>query len=276
MNEAIVALYEAHPVNAKSILDALLSHEPPQDSFTPADLFPLDQDHYGGAEATEALALRAGMQADDVVLDLCSGLGGPARYVAWRFGCTVTGIDLTEARVQDARFLTEMVGLAGRVGFQDGDVTSLPFSDGAFTVCLSQESFLHVADKARLLAGCRRVLRPGGRIAFSDWTAMPGLSDEELARLEHAFSAPGIATVAEYDDHLHHARFERVEVDDLSDEWKPIVAARLARLRGLREGLIERLGEKHVLEWEDEYAFMVELVQEGKLGGARFVASVPS
>jgi sarcosine/dimethylglycine N-methyltransferase len=268
VNNAIVALYDAHPVTAAVILGELGSRE----SLAPPDLFPLDQDHYGGPAATEALGLAVELTPADQVLDLCSGIGGPARYVAWRFGCTVTGIELVPSRVADARRLTDVVGLTSSVSFVEGDVTALPFGDGSFDVCLSQESFLHVADKAAVFAECRRVLRPAGRIGFSDWVARPELSSAEHDRLAEAFSAAGIVDQERYLAELADAGFAVTEVEDLTERWRPALRERLEALRGRRERTAARLGEAHAAWWEQEYAFMVGLVHEGKLGGARFVA----
>jgi sarcosine/dimethylglycine N-methyltransferase len=273
VDAGLTTLYEAHPINEAQILGTLRASGKALETLSPEDLFPLDQDHYGGIEATEALAVQAGLQANSVVLDLCSGLGGPARYVAWRFGCRVTGIDLTGERVAAARNLSDLVGLSDRVAFVEGDVTSLPFRDASFDVCLSQEALLHVADKRALFRECRRVLRPGGKVAFTDWTAQPSLEGEEHERLERAFHAPGIESADGYLAHLHAAGFRTVEVDDLSAAWRPILRDRLETYRSLREPTVARFGEEHFLNWESEYAFMVGLVQAGKLGGARFVAS---
>src|SRR5690242_1208953 len=142
--DAIVALYDAHPIGAQQILDELASRGKRLDELAPGDLFELDQDHYGGADATDALARAAGIVLGESVLDLCSGLGGPARLVALRFGCRVTGVELVPSRVADARRLTELVGMDGVVTFVEGDVTALPFGGESFDACLSQESFLHV------------------------------------------------------------------------------------------------------------------------------------
>jgi len=142
-------------------------------------------------------------------------------------------------------------------------------------VCLSQESLLHVGDKARLFDECLRVLRPGGTVAFSDWTAQPDLSEQERGRLERAFSAPGIVAAEDYVEHLRRTGFSAIKVDDLSEEWKLILLARLEMYRSLRDPTVARLGEEHYLSWEQEYAFMVGLAQAGKLGGARFVGTTP-
>src|SRR5262249_35013220 len=148
--------------------------------------------------------------------DLCSGLGGPARLLASRFGCGVTGIELVPSRVADARRLTELVGMDDRVTFVEGDVTALPFPDASFDACLSQESFLHIADKSRLFGECRRVLRPGGRLVFSDWVALR-LSSEDLDRLAAAFRAAGIVSRERYLQELGATGFSEPEAADLSE-----------------------------------------------------------
>jgi ubiquinone/menaquinone biosynthesis C-methylase UbiE len=273
-HDAIVALYDAHPIGAEQILDELVARGKRLDRLTPEDLRELDQDHYGGARATETLALAVGIDAEAAVLDLCSGIGGPARLVADRFGCAVTGIELVGSRVADARRLTELVRMDDRVRFVLGDVTALPFSAASFDVCLSQESFLHVADKSALFAECARVSRRGGRLGFSDWVSRR-LSPGERTRLAAAFSAPGIVTVEHYLDELDRAGFARVEVADLADVWKPSLRERLARLQTRHGQTAARFGEDFATWWETEYAFMVELVHEDRLGGARFVATAP-
>ena len=94
MND-VVAFYETHPINEWQILNALKEQGKGMDQLRPPDLFEFDQDHYGGIEAVDSLAERAAIGKSSGVLDLCAGLGGPARYLAWRFNCRVTGVDLT-------------------------------------------------------------------------------------------------------------------------------------------------------------------------------------
>ena len=114
------------------------------------------------------LAGKAGITQSDQVLDVCSGMGGPARWLAHRIGCRVTGLELTERRCQAARQLTTLARLGGMVEFHCGNALAMPFADGAFDVAVSQEAFVHVPDKPRLIAECARVVKAGGRIAFTD------------------------------------------------------------------------------------------------------------
>src|SRR5690242_17469399 len=91
------------------------------DRPTIAALAPYDHFHGRGIEATEEMANALAVSPSDHVLDIGSGIGGPARYIADRFGCRVTGIDLTAEFCETARVLTRAVGLAGRVAFERGD-----------------------------------------------------------------------------------------------------------------------------------------------------------
>ena len=135
----------------------------------PDDLFAHDQDHYGGLAANDALALAARIGIGSKVVDLCAGLGGPARYLAHRYGADVTGIELTPARVAGAAELSRRVGLDGQVRVLEGNVMDLPLRDAGYDAVVSQEALLHVPDIARAFAEAHRVLRPGGRFAFTNW-----------------------------------------------------------------------------------------------------------
>jgi ubiquinone/menaquinone biosynthesis C-methylase UbiE len=102
------------------------------------------------------------------VLDLGSGLGGPARTLAEAFGCHVTGIDLTPAFCEAAETLSNWVGLGDRVTFQQGDATDLPFSDDQFDAAMTLHVAMNIAAKDRMYAEARRVLKPGGVFAVYD------------------------------------------------------------------------------------------------------------
>jgi len=166
-----------------------------------------------------------------------------------------------------------LVGLDGQVRTVRGDATALPFRDGSFNACVSQEAFLHVADKLAALAGCHRVLVPGGRLAFTDWIAHATLGERERARLAEWMAATTLQSLEGYRALLGRAGFVGVESEDLSDEWRSILRARLARLRAMRRDMAARLGEARFGEYEQLYAFFVGLVEEGKLGGGRFSGS---
>jgi sarcosine/dimethylglycine N-methyltransferase len=262
--------YDHHPINEARVLEAL--SRPGRERPTADDLFEFDQDHYGGLAAVDALARRAGIGATSRVLDVCAGLGGPARFVASRRGATVAALELHRGRAAGAARLNRHVGARG-VTVVRGDATALPFARGAFDACLSQEALLHIPDKAKVLAECHRVLAPGGRIAFSDWIAYPRLGDREREQLWEWMAATTLQTLEGYSALLGRAGFSSVEAEDLSAEWRPIVRKRLELHRALRADGVARLGDERYLEYGQLHAFFVRLIEEGKLGGGRFTAT---
>jgi sarcosine/dimethylglycine N-methyltransferase len=150
-------------------LKAALAVLGPEDQqLTPQQLGALDQFHTRGLAATAELAKLAGITADMSVLDVGSGVGGPARFLAATYGCRVTGVDLSEPFVDAARYLTERTGQNGQVSFQTASALELPFDDGRFHVVLLQHVAMNIADRAQLYREIRRVLNSGGRFATFD------------------------------------------------------------------------------------------------------------
>ena len=94
------AFYARHPISAGHIVETLRARHGGLDGLRPDDLFPPDQDHYGGIGANAALAELAGMAPGVRVADFCAGLGGPARWWAHRRGVQVTGVELTDEMEQ--------------------------------------------------------------------------------------------------------------------------------------------------------------------------------
>jgi SAM-dependent methyltransferase len=268
----VIDFYDRHPIGEAQVLDAVRRARG-NGPLSADDLFPFDQDHYGGLAAVDALAQRAGIGATSRVLDICSGLGGPARFLASRRGCRVVGVELNPGRAAGMARLSRLVRLDARVAVVRGDATALPFAAGRFDACVSQEGLLHVADKAAVLAEARRVLAPGGRLAFSDWIAHGALGDGERRRLEEWMAAVTLQSLAGYRTLLGRAGFRAIECEDLSDEWRPIVRARLAMYRSMREEMTRRLGERRYAEYDQLYTFFVALIEAGKLGGGRFSGS---
>jgi ubiquinone/menaquinone biosynthesis C-methylase UbiE len=142
-------------------------------ALTRDDLAPFDEHHRGGREATRELARLVGLRAGMDVLDVGSGLGGPARTLAAEYGCRVIGLDLTEECCRTAEMLTARVGLHDRVTFRQGSALAMPFAEATFDVVWTQDVFMNIEEKPRLFAEMHRVLRPGGHLAFQASLAGP-------------------------------------------------------------------------------------------------------
>jgi SAM-dependent methyltransferase len=180
----------------------------------PEQLAALDQFHTRGLAATADLARLAGIAPDMSVLDVGSGLGGPARFLAAAYGCKVAGIDLSEPFVDAARYLTGRTGQGGTVSFETGSALALPFGEGQFDVVLLQHVAMNIADRPALYRQIRRVLKPGGKFATFDvvlnggdplypvpWAKTPAESFLLSARATcEAIEQAGFDTLVEQDD----------------------------------------------------------------------------
>ncbi len=191
-----VRFYENHPINEQQILHDLARDGIALEGLTEETLKDYDQDHFGGLEAVDVLAGKAGIRAGMHVLDVCSGMGGPARYLAARLGCRVTGLDIAESRHQGAIRLTGLVGLEHRVDFRLGSALEMPFPAASFDVVIGQEAWVHVPEKEHLIAECARVVKPGGRIAFTDIMRGDHLTPAAAERVQRemafaSFETPG-------------------------------------------------------------------------------------
>jgi sarcosine/dimethylglycine N-methyltransferase len=171
MTETTIRDQYATGLSRDGIEAALVAGGKDLDHLRPADLAPLEDFHTMGRYATTELVDLLPNTSTDQVLDAGSGIGGTARFVAQRFGCRVSAVDLTEEYCEVNRWLNRLVGLDERISVAHADVTDLPFANATFQVVFSQHVQMNVADKARLYAEARRVLADGGRIAMWDITS---------------------------------------------------------------------------------------------------------
>lgn len=131
-------------------------------------LAPYDQFHGRGLEATLEMAELINAGPADHILDIGSGIGGPARYFANRFGCRVTGIDLTPEFCDVALHLTRLLNLKDRISFEVGDALAMPFADASFEGAYSMNVSMNIADKGAFYREIRRVLKPGAWLVLSE------------------------------------------------------------------------------------------------------------
>lgn len=138
------------------------------------DLAPADEFHSLGRVATKDLAELAAFKPGTRVLDVGSGLGGPARFLAVTYGCDVTGVDLMPEFCAVASELSRRTGLAERTRFRQGNATALSFDDGAFDCVWTIQAQMNIPDKRRLYSEIARVLCVGGQLVFQDICAGDG------------------------------------------------------------------------------------------------------
>lgn len=166
--EQQVAKHYTHGSLQQAIFDALRQMGKDPERFTAMDLVTGDEFHLGWLPATAGLAKELGLAPGMHVLDVGSGIGGPARYFAEAHRCRVTGIDLTDEFVQVATELTRRCGLSDLVAFRQGSALDLPFEAGTFDAATLIHVGMNIADKKRLFENARRVLKPSALFGVYD------------------------------------------------------------------------------------------------------------
>ena len=247
----------------------------PADPIAPEQLFHLDQWHYHGTIAIDAAARCLGLGRESRVLEVGSGIGGPARYLAHAVGCAVTALELQPKLHAIAADLTRRCGLNGRVTHLCGDALNYPLPQAGFDAVVSWLAVLHIPDRPRLLGRIARTLRPGGACYLEDFSARGPFTEADLRDLREVVYAVTVSGVEEYIVDLRAAGFTRIEAADMTDHWTPFVAERLKTWRENHAAYALAHGEAAYVAQEAFYAAVARLFESGRLGGLRVVAHVP-
>lgn len=218
-------------------------------------------------------AAQAAVTHDSHVLEVGSGSGGPAVYLAEQRGCRVTGVDVNEHGVRNGERLATARGFSARVTFRLVDASQpLPFAPGTFDAILSNDAMCHIANRLAVLSDWHRVLRPGGRMLFTDAMVLTGpVSQEELAARSaigwYLFVPPG-----ENERLIDRAGFELLTTEDLTAAAES-VAQRWRQARDEhRADLVAREGEANFEGLQRFLACVHRLSAERRLSRFSYLA----
>lgn len=231
----------------------------------------VERDDFYGIVAWKGLAAfseKMALAGSSRVLDLCSGIGGPARYLARRYGCRVTGVDLSAFNHRTAVERTRAAGLDGLVGFRQGDALGIDLPAQSFTHVFGCEAWCYFPDKLALYRSVHRLLVPGGTIAFLESAC------ERPLRL-HAEELVGpvrYESVADYAAMLRDAGFAAIEPHDTTDLAIGDVARSIGQLMRRRDRVIEVAGEEVYRGLLEIWAEFLALFSERRLTHCGFVA----
>ncbi|WDR05152.1 methyltransferase domain-containing protein [Devosia rhodophyticola] len=198
-------------------------------------LYPFDQFHGRELLATQEHARRLEPGAGEHILDVGSGIGGPARYMANTYGCRVSGIDITERFVAAANELTALCGMEGQASFARADAAALPFDDDVFEHGYCFYVGMNLPDRAKVLRECARVVRPGGRFVWSEAVLNEG---NPIYPLPWSLTAEGSHLVGKEAlvALIEKAGFEILTVADESAEQLQLAAKMKAAGKSLSSG----------------------------------------
>ncbi len=246
----------------------------PGDPIHPEQLFAFDQWHYHGTEAIAAAAGRLGLGPASHVLDIGSGVGGPARYLAHTVGCHVTALELQPALHEIGVDLTRRCGLEGRVTHICDDALTHAFPAAAFDAVVSWLAVLHIPDRPRLFRRLAGALRSGGGCFVEDLCARAPFAPEDMEDVRKIVYGMTVSSMADYVADLRAAGFSDIEATDLTGDWAPYGRERLVAWRRNHADYARVQGEGAYAAQEKFYATIARLYDSGSLGGIRLVGHI--
>ncbi len=201
------------------ILNALNKAGLSLDNLSIHDLAPVDHLHARGLPATVDLADRLPIERGQHILDIGCAVGGPARYMAERFGCRVSGIDITPGFIEAGEELNRLTRMDDRVDLRVGDGATLPYEDSLFDGAYTQHVTMNVADRAAFFAEAFRVIKPGGFFALSEHGLGPNGNPIYPLPWADEPAASFLKSRAETKALLSDAGFERIEAIDTGPKY---------------------------------------------------------
>jgi len=246
----------------------------PTDPIQPEQLFAMDQWHYHGTDAIGDTAKRLNLGPKDRVLDVGSGVGGPARWLAHTIGCHVRALELQPELNEIAVDLTRRCSLDRLVTHVCADALTYPLADASFDAWVSWLAILHIPDRPRLMTRLRRALRPGGRCHIEDLCMRATFAPRDLNDVRQIVHGNVVTTIADYKADLEAAGFIDVVATDLTPDWAPYAAERLTAWKADHAAYARVHGEAAYAAQDLFYTVIARLYESGSLGGVRLQAKV--
>lgn len=217
---------------------------------------------------SEGLGLAPGHE----LLEVGCGYGNTARFLAGRYGCRVVATNISERELEHGRELAREAGVDDRVAFEWADFQDLPYDSERFDVYWCQDSLLYAADKRRVVAEAHRVLKPGGRMVFTELLLRRDTPDDERARLCDGIGTPGLWDAPDYAEAIEAAGFAIERLDDWSGNVLPTFEAVMAGLIAHRPVLQESIPPEFLAKSFRRIATWVEAAVGGRAGWIYVVA----
>lgn len=220
-----------------------------------------EQIHVGGEEQTDYLINKIGLKSlgnHVKLLDICSALGGPARYLAENYGVKVIGVDITIEMINEAIKRTEDKSYSHLIEYRLGSALDIPAHNDSFDVVWGQDAWCYITDKKRLIEETFRVCKSGGFLAFTDWIwGSVALTEEEADFLMEFMVFPSMETLKGYINLIEGIGYKMIEFEDFQDYFAKNMDIYLGTLQKNKNNILEGFGvelyqqaEKGILAWQ--------------------------
>lgn len=236
-----------------------------------ADLAAFDQYHYHGTDAVDAAIATLNIGADDRVLEIGSGIGGPSRHIAAITDSRVTALELQPDLNDLAQDLTRRCGLSERVEHVCADVLDFSPGDTEYDAIVSWLAFFHIERRDLLLSRCHAWLRTSGGLFIEDLFARGEPSPAEAEELAVTLYCRYLPDRDTYEADFRSAGFTNLSIDDMSEDWRRFTHERYEEFCRDRERHEKVHGSVIVNGLESFYAAVDRLFSGGNLGGIRLV-----
>ena len=242
------------------------------DELTVDESSAFDQLHYHGTEALDRALQRLSAALGQHWLEIGSGIGGPARYLAQHGQLQMTALELQADQNELAIQLTRRCNMSTQVDHLCGDFLDYDFTGQTFDAIVSWLALYHIPERSLLLQRCHELLNPGGYFYTEDLCSLATMDATQLADLERDLYAITLPRIDEYRRDLEGAGFEVEHCDDMSADWSEFTRVRLAAWRAEHARHVRVHDQATVQALDDFYSAVDHHFGSGKLGGLRLCA----
>ena len=236
------------------------------------DLTKFDQLHYHGTDAIDIFIEKLEINEKTKILDVGSGIGGPARYLANKTGAEITAIELQSDQNNLAKDLTKKCGLSNKVNHICGDILDYDFKNQTFDAVVSWLTLYHIANHEILLKKLFDLLNPNGFFYTEDITSRINLSDADRKEIKKEIYGIHLPYFDNYISNLEQNGFKLIFSEDMSSSWTDFTKERIKKYNSEKERNIRVHGKEVYDSLNSFYNFVGQYFSNGKLGGIRVIA----
>jgi len=236
------------------------------------DLTKFDQLHYHGTDAIDIFIEKLEINEKTKILDVGSGIGGPARYLADKTGAEITAIELQSDQNNLAKDLTKKCGLSNKVSHICGDILDYDFKNQTFDAVVSWLTLYHIANHEILLKKLFDLLNPNGFFYTEDITSRINLSDADRKEIKKEIYGIHLPYFDNYISNLEQNGFKLIFSEDMSSSWADFTKERIKKYNSEKERTIRVHGKEVYDSLNLFYNFVGQYFSNGKLGGIRVIA----